>query len=382
MELQYPYATDEFNNLIHITSVNKDSRKNSSYRCPNCGGAMLACLGSKNAHYFRHDDKNRKCGIESYIHKVAKTILINRYNTPQTVFVIGFSPKRQCKEYNQCKHKDYNCHLSPEYREFDLKVHYDLPAQAEVNYNDENGVFRPDVILTSSNPNRKPIFIEVYHKHKSSENKVDSGNFIIEIRIKTFEDLKLLEAGVLQESDVVHFLNFKNINVSPDEIVREIVEVGQENGLRFSERILPYCRKSIKGRRQESNIRRLTLYKSGKTFESGILDDEVNDHNLNALMDITYNIQSVPYDFHPHMVLAKLHIEARNCHLCNHCVITEDVTWCNIVKNGSTRKGTFKVEKGQKCPFFKWHEWLNHLYETYVKDRLDGKDFKIWTNKQ
>ena len=381
MELKYPYAIDESNNMTHIASVSEDSRKNSSYRCPNCGGKMQACLGSKNAHYFRHEDADRKCGIESYIHKVAKTILINRFNTPRSTFIIGFSPNRQCKIYNQCEHSDYNCLLTPEYREYDLKTIYDLPAKAEMNYSDGNGTFRPDIILTRSNLNRKPIFIEVYHKHKSSESKVDSGNFIIEIKVKTLEDLTHLETGVLQESDAISFLNFKYINVSPDEIAEEIIEISQANGFRFSEHILPYCRKSIKAKREESNIRRLTLYKSGKTFKSGILDNEVNEHNSNALMDITYNIESVPRDFDPHMVMAKLHTEARSCYLCNHCVRTEDVTWCDIVKNGSTRKGTFKVEKGQKCLFFEWHEWLNYLYDSYSADILEGKNFKIWINK-
>lgn len=380
MELQYPYATDESNNLIHIASVSEDSRKNTEYRCPNCGGAMQPCLGSRNAHYFRHH-KDQKCGIESYIHKVAKTIIINRFNAPHSTFLVGFSPNRQCKAYDQCKHSDHNCHLTPEYREYDLKDQYDLPAKAEVNFVDENGTFRPDIILTSSKSNRKPIFIEVYHKHKSSESKVDSGNYIIEIKVKTLEDLRSLETGILQEGDAISFLNFKNINVSPTDIEKEIIDISKENGLRYSERVLPYCRKSIKARREESNIRRLTLYKSGKTFGTGILDREVNEHNDNALMDITYNIQSVPYDFNPHVVLAKLHIEARNCYLCDHCVRTEEVTWCNIVKNGSTRKGTFKVEKGQKCSFFKWHDYLNYLYDSYSTDILEGKDFKIWINK-
>jgi hypothetical protein len=222
------------------------------------------------------------------------------------------------------------------------------------------------------------IIIKVYHKHKSSESKVDSGNYIIEIRIKTLDDLKLLDTGVLQESDGIRFLNFKHISVSPAEIENEIIEIGQENGLRFSERILPYCRKSIKGKREESSFRRLTLYKSGKTFRAGILKNEINDHHKNALIDITYDIRSVPYDFAPHMVMAKLHIEARNCHLCDHCIRTEDVTWCNIVKNGSTRKGTFKVEKGRKCSFFQWNQWLNSLFESYSKDLIEGKDFHIW----
>lgn len=380
MQIRYPYAIDESNKMIHIESVNEYSRSCSSYRCPNCGGKMLACLGSKNDHYFRHSDMDCKCEIESYIHRVAKEILINRFNTSQSTFLIGFSPKRQCKTYDRCEHGGSCCILTPKYREYDLKTQYDLPARAEVNYCNENGVFRPDIILTSSNSFRKPIFIEVYHTHKSSVSKVDSGNLIIEIKVKTLEDLRLLETEILQESDAIRFLNFKNINVSPAEIEKEIIKIGKENGLRFSERVLPYCRKSIKCRRKESNIRRLTLYKSGKTFGSGILDNEVNEHNTNALMDITYNIQSVPCDFDPHMVLAKLHIEARNCHLCNHCVRTEDVTWCNIVKNGSTRNGTFKVEKGQKCVFFEWHKGLNHIYESYSKDLIEGKNFQIWRN--
>ncbi len=381
MGLQYPYAIDGSSNLIHIASVNEDSRKDTSYRCPNCGGVMQACLGSKNAHYFRHDDTDCKCGIESYIHKVAKTIIINRFNAPHSTFLVGFSPNRQCKAYNQCKHSDHNCYLTPEYREYDLKDQYDLPAKAEVNFVDVNGTFRPDIILTSSKPNRKPIFIEVYHKHKSSETKVDSGNYIIEIKVKTLEDLRSLETGILQESDAISFFNFKNISISPTDIEKEIIEISKENGLRYSERVLPYCRKSIKARREESNIRRITLYKSGKTFETGILDREINEHNANTLIDITYNIQSVPYDFNPHVVLAKRHIEARNCYLCDHCVRTEEVTWCNIVKNGSTHKGTFKVEKGQKCSFFKWHDYLNYLYDSYSADIHEGRDFKIWVNK-
>lgn len=378
MKLQYPYAVDESDNLIHIASVNENTRKLSSYRCPNCGRTMQACLGSKNAHYFRHNDTDCNCGIESYIHKVAKTILINRFNAPQSTFIIGFSPKRQCKNYDQCELKDYHCQLSPEYRKYDLKIQYDLPAKEEVNYSDVNGTFRPDIILTSSNHKRKPIFIEIYHKHKSSESKVDSGNLIIEIKVKTLEDLKQLETGVLEESDTTRFLNFKNINLSPDDIEKEIIEVGQENGLRFSERVLPYCRKSIKGKREESIFVRLILYKSGKTFKSGILKNEINEHHPNAAMDITYDSQSIPYDFNPHMVLAKSHVEARNCHLCNHCVRTEDVTWCKIVKNGTTRKGTFKVEKGQKCSFFEWHDWLSYQYESYRKNLIEGENFWIW----
>ena len=162
MELKYPYALDESNNLIHIASVSEDFRKESSYRCPNCGGKMQACLGSKNVHYFRHDHQDRKCGVESYIHKVAKAILINRFNTPQSTFFIGFSPQRQCEIYDKCKQRDYRCLLTPEYREYNLKAQYDLPAKEEENCSDENGTFRPDIILTSSNSSRKPVFIEVF----------------------------------------------------------------------------------------------------------------------------------------------------------------------------------------------------------------------------
>jgi hypothetical protein len=195
-----------------------------------------------------------------------------------------------------------------------------------------------------------------------------------EISFKDVKSFNLDEYVGLDETNDQSYRYFMNHNLF------DHIDINKENGLRYSERVLPYCRKSIKARREESNIRRLTLYKSGKTFRAGILENEINDHHQNALMDITYDIRSVPYDFDPHMVMAKLHIEARNCHLCDHCVRTEDVTWCNIVKNGSTRKGTFKVEKGQKCSFFQWHDWFNYLYESYSKDLIEGKDFHIWKN--
>ena len=86
--------------------------------------------------------------------------------------------------------------------------------------------------------------------------------------------------------NIILTVNFKNINVSPNEIAEEIIEISQVNGLRFSEHILPYCRKSIKAKREESNIRRLTLYKSGKTFgkKNKCLKPKILAINQNSLV--------------------------------------------------------------------------------------------------
>ena len=30
---------------------------------------------------------------------------------------------------------------------------------------------------------------------------------------------------------------------------------------------------------------------------------------------------------------------------------------------------------------FKWHDYLNHLYNSYSEEVIEGKDFNIWVNK-
>ena len=136
-DIQYPYAVDEQNNLIYIEDIHRENRHDHSYRCPNCGHSMLPRLGDHNAHCFAHSE-NQKCGVESYIHVVAKRILTNRFNDRSRPFIVKFRTQCICKDNEICKG------FTPSFCEkglvdkFDLHQFYDLPAQEEVRIKDSS----------------------------------------------------------------------------------------------------------------------------------------------------------------------------------------------------------------------------------------------------
>lgn len=68
------------------------------------------------------------------------------------------------------------------------------------------GIYRADLLLTSSaKPDTPPILIEIYVSHKCEEAKTDSGLKIIEIRIKTEEDIITLLESPITESEEYPF---------------------------------------------------------------------------------------------------------------------------------------------------------------------------------
>ena len=211
LNIQYPYALDEQGVLRHIDTVDKQDRSHHIFYCTNCGTEMRACLGDKNAHYFSHTC-GCHCSIESYIHKTAKSILLKRYNDSYSSFIIRLRVKRKCKHFDICENVNCKCELNPIYQEYNLKQHYDLPAVLEESYICDAGEFTPDLMLKSSNTARHPIFIEIFYKHKSSDKKLASGNYIIEFKINSFTDLQNLErVKVFEESESIKFYNFKTL---------------------------------------------------------------------------------------------------------------------------------------------------------------------------
>lgn len=380
LNIQYPYALDEHGGLRHIDTVDKQSRSEHVFYCPNCGKEMRACLGDKNAHYFSHEC-GCHCSTESYIHKTAKSILLKRYNDSTSAFIIGLRVKRKCKQFEVCENVNSKCELSPIYQEYSLKHHYDLPAVMEESYISEAGEFTPDLMLRSSNIARKPIFIEIFYKHKSSDKKLASGNYIIEFEIKSFTDLQNLErVEVFEESEYIKFYNFKTLMMSSDIIEQEIRRECFDNEAQISEYDLPFCKQSNKVQRTNLALRRLVIYKSGKCYEGGIFESEKVLHKPNALIDITYTQSPKMMDFSPLFVIAKKFSWMKSCYMCEHCVSTEDVTWCKNVKNGSSRKGTFNEQKARLCKCFQWSEYQSHLYSIYMKELIEGEDYIIWTN--
>ena len=383
-QIQYPYALDEDNTLVFIDDVVKENRYDHYYHCPNCGGEMLPRLGEHNRHCFAHAG-NQKCSGESYLHKAAKLLLASRFNERSKPFKIGLTSERPCVKIGECKEESYNCHLLPEYKEFDLMESYDLPAEVEVDILEPDGEthFTPDAMLRSSNPRRANIFIEVYYKHKVTKDKIASGHQIIEIRVRELADLKALEeTECFKESKDIIFYNFKPRKATPEQIETALRQCAEENDFVDLDSFLPPCKQSREAKRCHSSLRRLTLFKSGKTSNEGIFEDEKGTHRSSALMDIIYEADA---DVGPHVplgVLANYDSRARVCELCEHCVkngFIDTVTWCELVKNGSSRKGTFNPLKGANCHFFSWMK-IPNLPDSIESFMSDKEKYLVWIN--
>lgn len=241
--VQYPYAFDENNNLVFIKDIDREHRHDHCYHCPNCGQSMTPRLGEFNEWCFAHNE-NQKCGPESYLHATAKVLLANKFNNGDS-FIIGLTSERPCKFINSCPEEEtYNCYDLPEFSQYDLKEYYDHPAEIEVNIVEQDGVthFRPDVLLHSSSPLRKDIFIEVHYKNRSNRKKRESGHQIIEITIRDLLDLRRLEEmDSISESGEIQFIGFKSRGVTPEQIVKAQKEDHELNDHPYTYYDYPPC---------------------------------------------------------------------------------------------------------------------------------------------
>lgn len=242
--IQYPFAYDENNNLVSIKDVDREHRGEHSYRCPNCGEPMRPRQGEHNVWHFAHD--NHQCSQESYIHKTAKLLLAERFNSRSIPFCIAVSAESPCKQFSSCpKAEEYRCRmpLPPKATEYNLLDYYDLPAETEVDITEPDGEthYRPDVLLKSSDQKRQPIFIEVWYKHKSEIDKIRSGHRIIEIRLRGMDDLEALKSTTcFREDNNIQYYNFVR-SVKPRDIVVATLNYAEECECPCSTNSLPPC---------------------------------------------------------------------------------------------------------------------------------------------
>lgn len=377
--IQYPYAYDEENNLVHINSIEREHKNERTYHCPCCDHLMIPRIGEFNVPHFAHAD-NQKCGIESYIHIIAKRILVTRFNDRSRPFNVKFWTRHICKNKDSCKYYEQHYCEDSVMDEFDLHKSYDRPAREEIRMkNASDSVFQPDVILQSSSLKHNPIYLEVYHKHRISPKKRNSGQYIIEIRVKDWSELLDLDSVEIKQSDRIAFYNFKDRLLTPESFLERAEQLVKEYNFTNPDSVLPGCFRSREGQREFQDWWRIVLYPSGKTYFSGVYGEEMKKHRPSALADITYNRKRVPESFSLMWLLTeRIPQERRNCFLCSHCVQNDmDVRWCELRKNGTTRKGTFKEDKGNWCSFFEWYRAGSKQPQ---HDLVEGVDYTIWVN--
>ena len=211
-DVQYPYADVGAPELLHISRVTQENRKDFNYICPCCNKPLHPRLGEKNRHCFYHDSGSR-CSMDKYIHDTAKRLLWEKWEHSES-FEITLNVNTICNHHDTCTLKQANAYYlcqSAETRTIDLKKYYHrCIIEKKIDK------FIPDLRLIDDTGKRDTIFIEIWSKHKNSEIKANSNYKIIEIRIKSVDELEGLSKRPIIESDDITFSHFDTVKKIPE----------------------------------------------------------------------------------------------------------------------------------------------------------------------
>lgn len=173
----YSYANNSSNELINVSYA----QRGGTYFCPICKELMTPHMGKVRRWHFVHKN-TRKCSYESYLHILAK-IKIREAFLSSEHFLLSYKAKARCS--CECPFISSPKCEGEKPVVFDLRRYYDT-CNIEATYKQ----FRADLLLTSStNPKLSPVLIEIKVTHKCTEDKINDGVRIIEIPIKSEEQI-------------------------------------------------------------------------------------------------------------------------------------------------------------------------------------------------
>ena len=189
------FALDQDNNIVDI----KNTVDNNKYFCPSCNTEMILKRGQIRQWHFAH--KTDKCSYDKYLHSIATRMIADWFNKSKSI-KLTLNVKNKCSQYKKCKiyNEDY-CSI-PITKSFDLKKFYHK-CIIEHKYNN----FIADIYCEHKTA---PIFIEIYVTHECSFEKKNSGIRIIELQIKSEEDImNIINSSDLIENPNIKLYNFK-----------------------------------------------------------------------------------------------------------------------------------------------------------------------------
>lgn len=285
-DVKYRFGYNEDGKIVSIDELNQSNKHDNIFRCLSCDCILTPKIGKVRVPHFSHKP-NVNCNNESYLHKLTKHLLIQKFNN-SSEFRIKFLRKKGCSDSSQCRFVSPVC-TERSYEDFDLKEFYDT-CREEVSIDD----FRSDILISDSTGRYKdPVLIEIYCSHKSSREKLESGLRIIEIKIDSEEDvLKLINEDITED----HKVKFVGFN-----------------------------RKSVKEHDSGCvNISRFVLYKSG---EVDILDSvSCRDRNVKYDEDSRLELNIIPFGWEMWRCVLEwgmvksldMGYKFKNCLLCKH----------------------------------------------------------------
>jgi len=333
------YAIDTTGKLISVDDV--PNGKKCGCFCPACKEPLMAKnQGNKRVHHFAHQS-GTECAyaFESMLHLLAKEKIREAFLL-KNEFWIEFEYRSYCPNHKTCKFLRYDdCYVSQNQR-FNIKQFYDSCEQ-EISYNNINR--RSDLkIFSSTNPERSPIYLEFCVTHASEPAKLHSGNKIIEIHLKSEEDVyRLIEQGIIEttydnsteytdteyNTPPVDFYGFKKEDHHNPSVNSEIV---------FTRYIL-YKSGKMQCFRDSCNCKNLVKSKSSSLFEMCI-------HTTDSF-SIDKHIRCVSYQ----------RFKIPNCMLCRNYVENYNGTGkiCRLYKYLQIpRNETFDTARAKTCRYF------------------------------
>ncbi|MCU0357698.1 MAG: competence protein CoiA [Cyclobacteriaceae bacterium] len=202
--VKYQYAYDQKGQVIFIDDLTKDSLIVNKFKCISCGNEIIARLGRLKTKHFAHKEIVT-CSGETYLHQLGKQLFYDEYKkclTTKTPFTIEYQERQICNA-RETKFK-VSCEFGETTKRFDLTTYF-KDIEIEKNYDE----FRPDLTLINKDTKEK-IFIEIAVTHLSTEKKLESGNRIIELKIKEEPDLIPIKLHHLKkDGERIKFKGFK-----------------------------------------------------------------------------------------------------------------------------------------------------------------------------
>jgi len=205
--IKYRYALDRFNNLIDIQKLERiNLLKEDKFFSVDFIQPLIPRLGKIKKKHFAHKSIQVVLGnIETYLHALGKKIFLNEYNEcldSRTPFYLSYSIKNEC---TRLKEKfNISCSLKDQIFKYDLTKYF-----TEILIEKKDGNYIPDLLLLNPLTNEK-IYVEIAVTHYSSQEKIKSGNRIIEFNITNEDDLnEIFEFKKGNSSDKTQYFNFK-----------------------------------------------------------------------------------------------------------------------------------------------------------------------------
>lgn len=317
--IKYGYALDEHQNVIYIHDVNQENRKEHTYHCIECGEELIPRLGTKRVLHFAHKCNTPNCTGETYLHKLAKRLIKEHFERSDS-FMIKYQRYNRCSKYKVCPIYDEGKCIDRNYDKddgrFNLKEFYDT-CEEEKKYND---YYIADLLLYhSEKKDRQPTFIEIHVKHKSTEEKINSGNRIIELTIKSEADIKKFISSGIEESQ------------HPKE---------EKEGYAQFYGFNTFSENTTKG--WKCNLPKLFLYPSGKTFAEYVncIDalEKKSDQNFECIFYTKYYqsvfLQSNDYAKYGYILTQRENTSLKFCPLCKY--YSNENSICMLYKKCNT----------------------------------------------